>query len=175
MMKKLFLMAAAALTVGLCSCNEDLGPEYSTWPVISDFEVSPNVYPPQGEEKEAVEAGRNITMTGYATNKYGKFNVYLYYRTLSAEEAAKSTPKWSEWNKPSVMDRTLFVWETAPIEKMPFTLVLPAQKAGTTVEWRFGFANIYSLGADTGIQSFKVESDEPAEITPAPENPAEAE
>lgn len=167
-MKKILMIAAAALTVGLYSCNESLGPEYSTYPKVENFTVEPNVYPAKGEEVAKVYPGESIRMTGVFTNTYGKSNVYLYYRTLEAKEEGKDEPKWSDWNTPSMGSFTLVTWEQAPVENMPFSLAIPGQKAGTKVEWRFGFANIYGLGADTGICTFTVDEEL---VIPNPDEP----
>lgn len=161
------MIAAIVLTVGLYACNESLGPEYSTYPKVEGFTVEPNVYPATGETPAKVYPGMSVTMTGLFSNTYGKSNVYLFYRTLAAQEEGGEEPKWSEWNKPEATESTLVTWEMFPIERMSFSLEIPGQKAGTTVEWRFGFANIYGLGADTNLCSYKVED----ELAITPEEP----
>ncbi len=155
-MKKIFWIFAAALTLTLSSCNEELGPEYTTMPELIDFTITPNVIPDNMSDKVEISAGQRVTFSGYMTNQYGRSNVYLTYRTIETDKIGTINEKWSNWHEPKAEDYTLMTWEIAPITRMPFTLVLPAQNAGTTVEWRFGYANFYHLGGDTGVRTYTV-------------------
>lgn len=155
-MKRLFWIFAAASTLILGSCNEELGPEYTTMPELKDFAITPNLIPENNGDKVEVEAGQRIMFTGYMSNQYGESNVYVTYRTAETDMIGTAGEKWSTWQTPKKEDFTLFRWDIFPITMQPFTLYLPAQKSGTTVEWRFCYANVYGLGGDTGVLTYSV-------------------
>lgn len=162
-MKKIFWIIAAASTLILGSCNEELGPEYTTMPELSDFTITPNIIPENSSDKVEVEAGQRIMFTGYMSNQYGESNVYVTYRTIETSKIGTLNEKWSSWHTPKADDYTLLRWDISPITRVPFTLYLPAQRAGMTVEWRFCYANVYGLGGDTGVLTYEVKA---LEMTP---------
>lgn len=158
-MKKLIYFVSALILFGLTSCSNDLEPEYTTMPVVSNLSLTPHVAKlndADTEEIATVYAGQGVTVSCNFSNTYGWSQIYCYYRTLTVEEYAGKDESdierlWYEKFSPDNADDNDLgyskVFETAPVSNQYFSYTIPGQAAGTIVRWDFGYANQYGLGA----------------------------
>lgn len=160
MKKIIYLFAAMAIAGAAASCNENLGPEYTYTPQLSNFSVSPAVEPfvEPGASVEKVIEYQPVSFTGNFTNLYGTSNVYVVWRYAEAHELEdKSSSEISEiwlkkWRETSEAEaknlQRLYTWEYAPVDAAPFSLSIPGYAEGTVVQYTFGYANSYNRGYD---------------------------
>lgn len=157
-MKKLIYLASVLMIFALTSCNSDLGPEYTTLPVVSNLSLTPHiakVNDADTEEIATVYAGQSVTLTCTFSNTYGWSQLYLSYRTLTPEEYEDKSESEIEklwFDKFSSDDKTYKDMGTVkyfegPVSNQSFSATIPAQAAGIRVRWDFGYYNQYGLGA----------------------------
>ena len=132
-MRKLLAICALALFTTACSTRET-GLDYVTFPAISNVVAQPAV----------VTDKDRVTVTADVKNLYGSFKVYIYYRVGNGPFT--TTP--SQEFEPTE--------ETVHYEGW-----IPAQPAGSTVEWVVRcLNNPYGLLQQTEVRSYRVvESD----------------
>ena len=157
-MKKLVYLASALMIFGLTSCNNEVGPEYTTPPVVGNLSMTPHIVKLSDTDTAPIEnvyEDQEVTLTGTLSNTYGWCTVYLRYRTMAPseyedkdDEAVKQL--WmnkftatDEESKKMNLEKTA---ETAPVSNMPFSFTISGLPAGTRVRWDFGVFNQYSLG-----------------------------
>lgn len=130
-MKKLLLAAAAALC--LASCNKELGPEYTTAAEIGTITMLPAV-PTDADE---------VTITAPVTSAYGLHAVRIAYQLDGNAETAKFTTP---------------VYYTKDNTSVTFKGTIPAQKAGTKVEYQVQAITPYSVFAFSELKSYTVQN-----------------
>ena len=154
-MKKLVFFAAVLTMFGMAACNSELGPEYTTWPEVTNMTLTPRIaHLTQDDEIEPVVEGQPVMMSCYFSNTYGWSRIYMSYRTLTPDEyEGKSDSEinllWlnkfqSTEDIYKTMDHT--VTFESPMKEQPFAFSIPGQTAGTLVRWDFGYFNQYGLG-----------------------------
>ena len=155
-MKKLICLASVLAMFGLTSCNNELGPEYTTPPTISNLTITPHVALVSETDTEAIAdvyAGQSVTLSCNFSNTYGWSQIYGCYRTMTPEEYEGKTENYIEqmWQEKFAekAENMEFIksFETAPVSNQYFSFTIPGFVAGTVVRWDFGYVNQYSRGS----------------------------
>lgn len=127
-MKRLFLICAVAIAAAACSTKEP-GPEFSTFPEISN-ELS---------QPEVVTDKDKVTVTADVKNKYGSFSIFIYYRVDNERYQTASQQNFNPTE-----------------ETVHYKGWIPAQPAGSNVQWVVRCYNTYSLMQQTEVKSYVV-------------------
>ena len=153
-MKKLIYFASALMIFGLTSCNNELGPEYTTSPKFDNATMSYDLLK-NTEEPKTVPVDATVTFTCTVTNTYGWSIAYFYYRTLEPAEydglgEDEIEKLWIEKFSQRDEKYTEMSYEMqsqTPVTDKHFTYTIPGQSTvGTKVRWDYGIVNQYGLG-----------------------------
>jgi len=132
-MKKLIFAFAAALC--FASCNDDIGPEYSTAAVFGEVTYSPEVVAP----------GQKVTVKAPVTSKYGLAGVQIAYYLDDDTADVKTTSPW---------------YYTKADKEVVYSGTLPEQKAGVKVTFQLVAVTPYSVASVSDIYNYTVSEEE---------------
>ena len=102
-MKKLVYLASALMIFGLTSCNNEVGPEYTTPPVVGNLSMTPHIVKLSDTDTAPIEnvyEDQEVTLTGTLSNTYGwimlntgnKSEASMGYSTLYGDTAGSFAP-----------------------------------------------------------------------------------
>lgn len=139
---KNLLFPVAALMM-FPACNSDIGPEYSTPPVVESMTFSPML----------PDATQQVTVQAVATCAYGIQNVVIFYRVTDKD--GKEEP---------VKEAGSMFYDKK--EKVSYEGKIPAQKAGSKVEFQVFATTPFGVAGGTELKSYTVMD---GELKPEPD------
>ncbi|MDE5621923.1 MAG: hypothetical protein K2K30_02970 [Alistipes sp.] len=136
MMKKMKQLLLAALALCVCAaCNDELGPEYSTYPSFSDFTYTPRF----------VTADDTVDVSVDITSEYGLSAAWVVYCLNDDLSTSKTSGRWLY--KGDSDKSVTFVAKDA----------IPQQPAGTKVTFQVQAQTPYGVIGFTQLYSYTVE------------------
>lgn len=142
MLKKWFCFVLLAAGLAACNSDTELGPEYTTLPLITELSYTPRTVTPD----------EDVTVSAKVYNRYGNFGVQLVYVIGDTEEAVEGN----------------YQFYPATSETVTFTATIPAQADGTTVWFQVYAVNQYQVTGLSELASYTVGEEAP--MQPQPES-----